>query len=282
VTTPNDQPNARSVAANDSPAAPADAISAIRARTPARLLVGRAGTSYRTATLLELRADHALAVDAVWAELDLARDLGRDMVERYQILELATLAPDKTTFLKQPGLGRQLTPESKSVLTREGIAGCDLQIAIGDGLSPAAVASHVPELLPLLAEAARSRGWTLGRTVAIRQCRVGVLNDLGQALDPQVVVLLIGERPGLGSADSLSAYMAFRPRAGHTDAKRNLVSNIHARGVPPAEAAARIMALAEAMRAAGTSGVAVKETLPSAAEQRIARPPTAEQPKRLS
>ena len=95
-------------------------------------------------------------------------------------------------------------------------------------------------------------------------------------------MLLIGERPGLGSADSLSAYMAFRPRPGHTDANRNLVSNIHARGVPPAEAAARIMALAEAMRAAGTSGVAVKETLPSAAVKRIAHPPSAEGPKRLS
>jgi ethanolamine ammonia-lyase small subunit len=265
-----------------SPAAATDPIAAIRARTPARLLVGRAGTSYRTATLLELRADHAMAVDAVWAELDIERDLGRDLVERYRILELATLATDKTTFLKQPGLGRQLTPESKSVLARGGIAGCDLQIAIGDGLSPAAVAAQVPGLLPLLDEAARLRGWTVGRTVAIRHCRVGVLNDLGAALDPQVVVLLIGERPGLGSADSLSAYMAFRPRPGHTDANRNLVSNIHARGVTASEAAARIMALAAAMRAAGTSGVTVKESLPGATNNRIAHPPTAEERKLLS
>ncbi|HEY2893287.1 MAG TPA: ethanolamine ammonia-lyase subunit EutC, partial [Pirellulales bacterium] len=249
---------------------------------PARLLVGRAGTSYRTATLLELRADHAMAVDAVWAELDIERDLGRELVERYRILGLATLAPDKTSFLQQPGLGRQLTPESKSVLARDGIAGCDLQIALGDGLSPAAVAAQVPELLPLLIEAARSRGWTVGRTVAIRHCRVGVLNDLGAALEAEVVVLLIGERPGLGSADSLSAYMAFRPRPGHTDANRNLVSNIHARGVAIPEAAARIMALAEAMRAAGTSGVAVKESLLSAADNRIADSPIADAGKRVS
>lgn len=251
------------------------AIASIRARTPARLLVGRAGSSYRTATLLELRADHAMAVDAVWAELDLERDLGREIVERFRILELATRAPDKITFVKHPGLGRQLTPESKTLLAREAVARCDLQIAIGDGLSPAAVAAQVPELLPLLVDAAQARGWTLGRTVAIRHCRVGVLNDLGAALDPQVIVLLIGERPGLGSADSLSAYMAYRPRPGHSDAQRNLVSNIHARGVPSKVAAARIVALAEAMRAAGTSGVAVKESLPSAAENRIADEPAA-------
>lgn len=250
------------------------AIAAIRARTPARLLVGRAGSSYQTATLLELRADHAMAVDAVWAELDLERDLGRELVERYRILELATRAPDKITFVKQPGLGRQLTPESKALLAREAVARCDLQIAIGDGLSPAAVAAQVPELLPLLVDAAQAHDWTLGRTVAIRHCRVGVLNDLGAALDPQVIVLLIGERPGLGSADSLSAYMAYRPRPGHSDAQRNLVSNIHARGVPPSVAAARIVALAEAMRAAGTSGVAVKESLPSA-ENRITDEPAA-------
>jgi ethanolamine ammonia-lyase small subunit len=223
-----------------------------------------------------------MAVDAVWAELDLERDLGRELVERYRILELGTRAPDKTTFVKQPGLGRQLTHESKALLAREGLARRDLQIAIGDGLSPAAVAAQVPELLPLLVDAARAHGWTLGRTVAIRHCRVGVLNDLGAALDPQVVVLLIGERPGLGSADSLSAYMAYQPRPGHTDAQRNLVSNIHARGVPAKVAATRIVALAEAMRAAGTSGVAVKESLPTAAENRIAEESMAAAGKRLS
>jgi len=275
MTRPDEPSHAERDNSATSIAAPEAAIAAIRARTPARLLVGRAGSSYRTATLLELRADHAMAVDALWAELDLERDLGRELVERYRILELATRAPDKSTFVKQPGLGRQLTPESKALLAREGIARCDLQIAIGDGLSPAAVAAQVPELLPLLADAAKARRWTLGRTAAIRHCRVGVLNDLGAALDPQVVVLLIGERPGLGSADSLSAYMAYRPRPGHTDAQRNLVSNIHARGVPAKVAAARIVALAEAMRAAGASGVAVKESLPTAAENRIADEPKA-------
>ena len=91
----------------------------------------------------------------------------------------------------------------------------------------------MPALLPLLAAEADHRGWRFGRPFFIRHGRVGVLNDIGEMLDPAVVVLLIGERPGLATAESLSAYMAYRPRAGHDDARRNLISNIHARGVSP-------------------------------------------------
>ena len=116
-------------------------------------------------------------------------------------------------------------------------AGADLQVAIADGLSAAAVRAQVPALLPMIAAEAARRGWRFGRPFFVRHGRVGVLNDIGELLDPAVVVLLIGERPGLATAESLSAYMAYRPRAGHDDARRNLISNIHARGVPPDEAA---------------------------------------------
>jgi ethanolamine ammonia-lyase small subunit len=125
------------------------------------------------------------------------------------------------------------------------------------------VAAQVPALLPLLDDEARRRGWSFGRPFFVRRCRVGVLNDVGELLDPAVVVLLIGERPGLATAESLSAYLAYRPRPGDTDARRNLISNIHARGVGPAEAAARIAALADRMRRLETSGVTVKEELSS-------------------
>jgi len=114
-------------------------------------------------------------------------------------------------------------------------------------------------LLPLLEELAGRQGWSWGTPFAVRYCRVGVLNDIGDVLDPAVVVLLIGERPGLGTAESLSAYLAYRPRPGCTDADRNLVSNIHARGTTVAEAAPRIVAYIAALMAAGRSGVAVKE-----------------------
>ena len=241
-----------------------EAIVTLRLRTPARLLVGRTGGSYRTATQLELREDHAVAVDAVRDELDLPGDLGADLIERFGLFEVQSRAHDKVGYLQRPELGRQLSSESAATVSQMCPRGVDLQVAIGDGLSAAAVAAQVPALLPLLEAGAKTRGWSFGRPFAIRYCRVGVLNDLGDLLEPRVVVLLIGERPGLGSADSLSAYMAFRPRTGHTDAQRNLISNIHARGVLPAAAAERILALADAMCRAGTSGVAVKESLPSA------------------
>ena len=215
------------------------------ARTPARILVGRAGPSYRTATQLALRQDHAAARDAVWDEVDLEKTLGADLVQRYGLFEVATCAAGKEQFLLRPDLGRRLDDEGRQMLLARCPGGADLQVAVGDGLSAAAVAAQVPALLPLLEEQARVRGWSFGQPFFIRHCRVGVLNDIGELLHPEVVVLLIGERPGLATAESLSAYMAFRPRPGHTDAQRNLISNVHARGVPPAEAAPRIGALAE-------------------------------------
>jgi ethanolamine ammonia-lyase small subunit len=238
------------------------ALDALRLRTPARLLVGRTGAAYRTETQLILREDHAAAVDAVQAELDLARDLGAEFVERFGLFEVTSAAVDKAQFLQRPELGRRLNEPARATIADRCPSGVDLQVAIGDGLSAAAVAAQVPALLPLLQAGANRRGWTFGQPFAIRHCRVGVLNDLGAVLEPRVVVLLIGERPGLASAESLSAYMAFRPRPGHTDAQRNLISNIHARGIDPRAAAERILALAEQMRTAQTSGVAIKEHLP--------------------
>jgi ethanolamine ammonia-lyase small subunit len=135
-------------------------------------------------------------------------------------------------------------------------------VVVGDGLSATAVAAQVPALLPRLADEAAGRGWRFGRPFAVRYCRVGVLNDVGELLDPAVAVLLVGERPGLATAESLSAYLAYRPRAGQTDADRNLVCNVHARGVPAAEAAGRVARLAAAMIRAKAGGVQVKEELP--------------------
>jgi ethanolamine ammonia-lyase small subunit len=243
------------------PTTPPTALDAIRARTPARILAGRSGPSYVTATQLELRRDHAAALDAVHAELEAERDLGRDFVARWRLFEVRTQARDKSEYLMRPDLGRRLDDAARAAVTANCPAGCDLQAVIGDGLSVAAVVKQVPPLLPLLEREVRARGWTFGRPFVVRHCRVGVLNDVGELLEPAVVVLLIGERPGLATAESLSAYLAYRPRPGHTDALRNLISNIHGRGVSPADAARRIVALAARMRQMQTSGVAVKEEL---------------------
>jgi ethanolamine ammonia-lyase small subunit len=236
-------------------------VRSIRRRTPARILVGRTGPCYRTATQLELRQDHAAAIDAVHAELNLDKDFGSDFVQRWKLLLVHTCAGSKTEYLLRPDLGRRLSAPTRAEIRKQCAAGAEVQVAIGDGLSAAAVKAQVPGLLPLLEEESRTRGWSFGRPFVIRYCRVGVLNEIGELLDPTVAILLIGERPGLATAESLSAYMCYHPRTGHTDAQRNLISNIHARGLVPEAAALRIMNLAAKMRQFGASGVAIKEDI---------------------
>lgn len=233
----------------------------IRARTPARILVGHAGAAYRTSTQIDLREAHAVARDAVRAELDLKTAFGDDFVKQWQLFEVSTRAGSKNEYLLRPDLGRRLDDASRAELLKRCSSGNDLQILIADGLSVPAVSAQVPSLLPLLYEGARARAWSVGQTFVIRHCRVGILNEIGELLDPQVVVLLIGERPGLATADSLSAYMAYRPRRNHSDANRNLVSNIHARGVSAQSAATRIVDLAAKMMEAGVSGCDLREEL---------------------
>ncbi len=230
----------------------------VRARTPARLLAGRAGAAYRTGTQLELREAHAAARDAVRAELDTRATFAKSFVEQWKLFEVSTLAGSKEEFLLRPPLGRRFADSSRAEILHQCSKRSDLQIAIGDGLSVPAVAAQVPALLPLLYQSAMDRGWTVGQTFVIRYCRVGILNEIGELLAPKIVVLLIGERPGLATADSLSAYMAYRPDSTHTDAHRNLVSNIHSSGLSPEDAAARIMRLAGLMIAAQTSGCNLK------------------------
>jgi len=235
----------------------------IRSRTPARLLVGRAGAAYRTNTQLDLREAHAAARDAVRDELDLETTLGADFVKRWGLFEVCTQATLKDVFLLQPDLGRHFNDASRAELQRRCSSGNDLQIAIGDGLSVPAIAAQVPTLLPLLYAGAQARGWTIGQTFVIRHCRVGILNEIGELFGPKAAVLLIGERPGLATAESLSAYMAYRPRRSQSDADRNLISNIHARGTKPQDAAARIQKLATQMMQAGASGYSLREGPPA-------------------
>ena len=231
----------------------------IRARTPARILVGRTGAAYRTNTQLELREAHAAARDAVRAELNLETTFGADFVKHWGLFEVCTQADLKDIFLLQPDLGRHFNAASRAVLQRRCSSGNDVQIAIGDGLSVPAISVQVPALLPLIQAGAQARGWTVGQTFVIRHCRVGILNEIGELLSPKVAVLLIGERPGLATAESLSAYMAYRPRQTHSDADRNLISNIHARGTNPEDAAVRILNLVAQMIKLGRSGYSLRE-----------------------
>lgn len=226
----------------------------IQARTPARLLVGRVGAAYHTATQMDLRQAHAAAKDAVRAELDMEKHFGTEFVNQWGLFEVCTKASSKDEYLLHPHLGRSLSDASRTKLLGRCAPQKHLQIAIGDGLSVTAVCAQVAKLLPALYDGATARGWTFGQVFVIRYCRVGILNDIGEVLQPAVAVLLIGERPGLATAESLSAYMSYHPLRKHTDADRNLISNIHARGLSPADAAVRILNLAARMMIAKSSG----------------------------
>jgi ethanolamine ammonia-lyase small subunit len=241
-----------------------DVIEKIRAHTSARVLAGRTGAAYRTATQLKLRQDHAAARDAVRAELDLSRDLGADFIQQWNLFAVSTMATSKDEYLQRPDLGRRLDESARIELAARCAPQADLQIVIGDGLSVTAVSAQLPALLRLIAEKSGPHSWKLGQPFLVHYCRVGVMNDVGELLKPKVVVLLIGERPGLATAESLSAYMAYQPREGHNDSNRNLISNIHARGVSSEAAASRIVALAEQMMQRQISGVELKEELPPA------------------
>ena len=204
----------------------------IRARTPARLLLGRAGAAYRTQTQMELREAHAAARDAVRAELNLRPAFGAEFRGHSgNSFEVHTQAPTKRRISSpprsRPAFRRNIARRNSTPLPPAAIC-----------KSPSATACRFPRfrrkfprLLPLLYPGRWARGWKVGGRFVIHHCRVGILNEIGELLDPRVAVLLIGERPGLATAESLSAYMAYRPRAGHTDADRNLISNIHARGL---------------------------------------------------
>ncbi len=235
----------------------------IRERTPARILSGRAGAAYRTATQMDLREAHAAARDAVRAELDLEAVFGAAFLKQWCLFEVCTEARSKEEYLLQPDLGRRLNEASRQEVSKRCPQDRDIQIAIGDGLSVTAVAAQVPSLLPLLCDGARARGWNVGQPFVIRHCRVGVLNEIGELLAPKVAVLLIGERPGLATAESLSAYMAYRPSRAHTDANRNLISNIHSRGLDRQAAADRILNLAAQMMAHQVSGFQLREQMPA-------------------
>jgi ethanolamine ammonia-lyase small subunit len=240
-----------------------------RAQTPARLLEGRSGAAYRTKTQLELREAHAAARDAVRAELNLFTT--GDFAQKWNLFETASQARNKNEYLLRPDLGRHFNVESNAEIRKRCLAKRDLQVVIGDGLSVSAITAQVPHLLPLLSKGAKNRGWSFGEVFVIRYCRVGILNEIGELLEPRVAVLLIGERPGLATAESLSAYMAYRPKAEDTDANRNLISNIHARGVSIEQAANRILNLAASMMKTCTSGYQLREEFPAVAQHEIDR-----------
>jgi ethanolamine ammonia-lyase small subunit len=227
----------------------------LRALTPARVGLGRTGVSLQTRDLLDFQRAHAQARDAVHARLDsasLAATLGK--ITGGPVLRLHSAAPDRTTYLQRPDLGRQLDEASRTALQP---GPWDLALIVADGLSALAVERHSPPLLHELLP--RLEGWRLAPVAVVEQGRVAVGDEIGAGLDAELSVILIGERPGLSSPDSLGAYITWQPRPGRTDAERNCISNIRAEGLSYAQAAAQLGFYLREARRRQLTGVALKE-----------------------
>jgi ethanolamine ammonia-lyase small subunit len=244
-----------------SPGTAVDTLRAIaREATPARVFLTGAGTSYATHDLLRLRADHAAAKDALRAVVGPEHPALRAVADRHGLISLTTTAGSHREYLVRPDLGRRLSESSVRLLEQQGTRGADIQLILGDGLSPDALAERGPAVVDGVHSAAVARGWSLGVPIFVKHARVGILNDIGTITGCGLAILLIGERPGLQTPRSLSAYFAYAPRSGQTDADRNLVCNIHSDGLAIPDAVRRVIDLATAIRAAGISGIAVKES----------------------
>jgi ethanolamine ammonia-lyase small subunit len=235
-------------------------VTTLQSYTPARVSLRRTGVSLATAEVLDFQLAHAEARDAVKAELDPNRFSHRLRTElpalTAPILTLASAAPDRTTYLRRPDLGRTLTPASASLLRP---APCDIVIIIADGLSATAIEHHaIPlliELLPILTQS----NYTLGPICIVSQARVAIADEIGVLLKARLSLILIGERPGLSSPDSLGAYITWSPTPGRTDADRNCISNIRTAGLDYATAAAKIAFYCSEAQRLQLTGTALKE-----------------------
>jgi ethanolamine ammonia-lyase small subunit len=229
-----------------------DGLRALMAATPTRIGVGRAGPRPRTKALLLFQADHGVTQDALFHEVN------PRLLEEQDLFMVESQAKDRQEYLKRPDLGRKLTEESKHLLAERCVKKPDVQLFVGDGLSGAAIEHNLAKVMPVLKQGLQAAGLTLGTPFFVKNARVGLLNDVNSMVDAQVCVLLIGERPGLARAESMSIYMGYRPRPDSTDANRDVVCNIYEGGLNPLEAGALAVQIIQKMIKYSTSGVDLK------------------------
>jgi ethanolamine ammonia-lyase small subunit len=230
----------------------------LRRLTAARIGLRRSGASLATGPLLEFQLAHARARDAVHEPLDAAR-LKSDLAGLgMPIVELASAAEDRQTYLMRPDLGRTLAPDAETALTPH-TADHDVVFVVTDGLSARAVQSHAAPVLAAVLPQLRAAGWTIAPLVLVRHGRVAIGDAIAGLLRARCVAMLIGERPGLSAPDSMGAYLTWQPHARTTDADRNCISNIRPEGIAYADAAFKIVHLLRAIRAGGLSGIVLKD-----------------------
>ena len=221
----------------------------MKEKTPARLGSGRAGPRYKTLTMLRFRADHAAAQDAVFSQVP------EDFAARNGMAEVRTRCQSKDEYLTRPDHGRCFDEENQKKI-KAAIPGTPkVQIVVGDGLSSAAITANAMDCLQSIREGLKLKGIDAGTPIFVRYCRVGAGDAIGDVTGCELVCMLVGERPGLVTDKSMSAYITYMPRTGVSESSRTVVSNIHAQGTPAVEAGAHIAGLIETILRRKVSGV---------------------------
>ena len=226
-----------------------EALLRMKRKTTARIGVGKAGARLNTQTMLTLRADHAQARDAVFV------DVNPQILEELGLFTVQTCCEDKNTYVTRPDLGRQLSKEAVRTLKEKCVMNPDVQIYAADGLSSTAIQVNLPKILPVLMDSLKAKGFKVGTPFFLRFGRVGSQEHVAETLGAKVVCVLIGERPGLATAESMSAYIAYNAYVGMPESKRTVVSNIHKDGTAAVEAGAYVADVIEKILEQKASGV---------------------------
>lgn len=224
----------------------------LKANAPCRLGIGKAGARYKTLPQLEFRAAHSAAQDAVFTDVDPA------FIDQMGLMTVQTRCESKDVYLTRPDLGRKLSDEGIALIREKCKKSPTVQIYVADGLSSAAVAANIPDLLPALMQGLQSYKIDVGTPFFVKYGRVGVMDEISELTGAEVTCTLIGERPGLITAESMSAYIVYKATVGMPEARRTVISNIHRAGTNPAEAGAHIAEIIKLMLDRKVSGTDLK------------------------
>lgn len=222
--------------------------------TPARLGLWRAGPRYKTQSMLRFRADHAAAQDAVFS------DVSDELIKEMGFLPVQTKCQDKDEYVTRPDLGREFDEETSKLIKENTTQGAKVQIVVGDGLSSAAIEANIREVLPAIKQGLKMFNLDFDTPVFVKYSRVGAMDEIGDLTGADCVCMLIGERPGLVTAESMSAYLAYKPTSGMPEANRTVISNIQKGGTPAVEAGAYIAEVIKNIVEKKKSGIALKES----------------------
>lgn len=226
-----------------------EGLARLKSTTPARIGIWRAGTRFKVDPWLRFKIDLAAAKDAVLKEVD------PGLIEELGLFTVQTMVKDKDEYLTRPDLGRKLSEEAKEKILQECPKSPDVQLVVADGLSSTAIEANARDFIPAFEQAIKNYGLKMGKPFFVKYGRVAVMDDIGELLEPTVLVELIGERPGLVTAKSMSAYMCYKPNKDTIESDRTLVSNIHDGGLPAVEAGAHVASIAKKIYDAKASGL---------------------------